>query len=125
MRHATPACILAICLVSGACSREEAAPAPGATDSGAAAAPAIGAGSPPAPAGNRGHAYACSDGSTLNARVDKGKIVLGIDGQTLTLSPTPGASGARYSGEGISFLAQGEQAVFAREGQKPLTCTAK
>ncbi len=120
MRPGTLVCILALCVTCGACSREEGEQAPGPDSQGAS--PESGA--LPAPAAYSGHDYRCSDGVELNARIDKGNIVLRMRGQTLTLSPTEGASGANYSGEGVSFLAQGGQAMLVREGEKAVTCTA-
>jgi membrane-bound inhibitor of C-type lysozyme len=108
-----------------ACSRaEEAKPEAAAPPS--APAPAVSAPAPqPAPVEYVGFDYLCPDGVKLNARLDKGNMAVTVDGKTMTLAPTPGAAGAHYSVEGIIFIAQGEQAVFAREGEPTRTCKAE
>jgi membrane-bound inhibitor of C-type lysozyme len=48
-----------------------------------------------------------------------------IDGKTATLSPAAGAAGAQYSGDGLTFIARGDEAVLVRDGQAPQTCKTK
>jgi len=125
MRYAKTFCVLTLFLLSGACSREEGAAPPGASPAAGPAAEAADSGSPAVAAANAGHDYACADGSQINARLDHGNIALSLGGQTLTLSPVQGASGAQYAGGGVTFIAQGEQAMLSRDGARPVRCTAK
>lgn len=108
-----------------ACSRAEETKPEAAAPSPAPAAAVSEPAPQPAPAEYVGFDYLCPDGVKLNARLDQGNMAVTVDGKTSTLSPTPGAAGAHYSGEGIIFIAQGEQAMFAREGEPPRTCKAE
>lgn len=107
-------------LLAFACSRDEDSagaapvPEPAAADPGTAAVAAPYA----------GHDYACTDGLTFNARLDKGNTVVTIDGKTLTLAPAGGA-GATYEGEGVTFIARGNDAMLLRAGEPARNCTAK
>ena len=132
MKILTASTLLALCLYATGCSRNEQAPPAAAADSAAAApeaaAPAASEPAPvsaPAPMVNNGHDYTCEDGVKLNAKVQNGTIVLTMDGKAQTLTPTPGAYGANYSAEGVTFLAEGDHAMLMREGQKPANCTAQ
>ena len=123
------ASLLVVCLFAMGCSRKEeaAAPAAPAAEPEAATPPVSepAPGASVAPSVNNGHDYTCDDGAKLNAKVENGTIVLTIDGKTQTLTPTQGTYGANYSGEGLTFIAQGEHAMLARDGQKPSNCTAQ
>jgi len=125
MRHGFAWIVLALSLLPVACSREEGAGAPTVTDSPQPATPPDDAGAPPASSGNDGHDYACADGFAFNARIDKGNAIVTFDGQKLTLAAMEGASDARFSGEGTTFIAQGNHAMLLRDGEKTRTCTAR
>lgn len=106
---------LTACLVV-ACSRSEDAPesdAPGAT--GAVQVAAV----------NSGHDYVCAEGLSFNARIDKGNALLTMEGKTLTLAPVAGAFGSQYSGEGVLFIARGNEAMLTRGNGPLMTCKAK
>lgn len=75
-----------------------------------------------APAENRGFDYTCTDGLKFNARIDRGNVLLTLDGKTLTLPPDTSASGAHYSGEGVTFIAQGREATLIRSGENARSC---
>ena len=119
MRQATITSVLALCLLSGACSREEKA-TPGGAPAQAGDAP-----SAPAAAAYSGHDYTCTDGSQVHALLAAGNLVVSIGGQSHTLSPSEGSSGANYSGEGITFIPQGDEAMLARDGASMGRCTAQ
>jgi membrane-bound inhibitor of C-type lysozyme len=147
MRTVAVSSLLVLCLFATGCQKKEnAAAAPGAASEAAAPAPAptptpapaaaeSEAAMPPvsepapgasaAPTVNNGHDYTCDDGAKLNAKVENGTIVLTVDGKAQTLKPTEGAYGANYSGDGLTFIAQGDHAMLARDGQKPSNCTAQ
>ena len=113
MRFEIPIAV-ALALLLGGCGKNESdAPA---SDSTAAGAP---------PAANTGFDYTCADGSTFNARIDRGNAVLTIDGTTVTLSPDASASGAHYASEGTTFIATGREATLIRAGEKTRTCETK
>jgi membrane-bound inhibitor of C-type lysozyme len=71
-----------------------------------------------------GYDYDCG-GVTINAKLDKGNALLTIDGKTATLSPVPGAAGAQYAGEGLTFTARGDEATLERDGESPRSCKTK
>jgi membrane-bound inhibitor of C-type lysozyme len=106
--------IVATALSLSACGRQESDSAT--ADGAASAAPA---------AASTGFDYTCSDGKTFNARVDRGNVVLTIDGQTLTLPPDANASGAHYSGEDTTFIATGKEATLIKAGETARTCQTK
>ena len=120
MRLAFVLAITVLCLAP-ACSREE---APTAAAPETAPAP-VSAGAPPFPAANAGHDYACADGTSFNARIDKGNAVVTVEGNTLTLAHSEQAAGATYAAEGITFVARGNEAYLARAGSPTVVCTAK
>jgi membrane-bound inhibitor of C-type lysozyme len=127
MRSIVASSLLVLCLYATGCSRSGEAPTPPAAEP-EAAVPPVSEPAPSAatePAVNNGHDYTCEDGVKLNAKIDNGTIVLTVDGKAQTLKPTEGAYGANYSGEGVTFIAQGEHAMLARDGQKPSNCTAQ
>ncbi|HMN43332.1 MAG TPA: MliC family protein [Povalibacter sp.] len=76
------------------------------------------------PAANAGFDYTCTDGVKFNARIDRGNVVLTIDGKTLTLPPDTNTSGAHYSGEGVTFVASGRDATLIRDGENARSCSA-
>jgi membrane-bound inhibitor of C-type lysozyme len=132
MRLSFAPTIVVLSLLAVGCSREEHAKPPVPADAVAPVSPAApvepAAPAAPAiviPAGNDGHDYGCDDGISFNARIDKGDAVVTLDGQTTTLHPVEGASGAQYGGEGLTYIAQGAEAMLVRDGQKTLHCTAK
>jgi membrane-bound inhibitor of C-type lysozyme len=71
-----------------------------------------------------GHDYTCADGLTFNARMAQGNAVITLEGKTLTLSPVAGSFGAQYEGEGVTFIARGNEAMFSRDGALQ-TCKAQ
>ena len=77
------------------------------------------------PAANTGFDYACADGLTFNARIDRGNVLLTIDGNTITLPPDTTASGAHYTAEGTTFIATGREATLIRAGEKTRTCETR
>jgi len=120
LTHVTlPAACLVVLLACG--KSEEAAP-PAAPE---AAAPDVTATAPQVAAANHGHDYACGDGLAFNARIDKGNALVTLEGKTLTLAPIQGATSAQYAGEGVTFIARGNEAVLVREGEPLRNCTAK
>ena len=123
MRLAFVLGITVLCLAS-ACSRED-APTAAAPTPAAGEPPPVSAGAPPFPAANTGHDYACTDGTTFNARIDKGNAIVTVEGNTLTLAHSEQAAGATYSGEGMTFVARGNEAYLARAGSSTVVCTAK
>jgi membrane-bound inhibitor of C-type lysozyme len=72
--------------------------------------------------GNAGFEYTCTDGTKFNARIDRGNVILSLNGQDLTLPPDTNASGAHYSGEGTTFIASGRDATLLRSGENARTC---
>jgi membrane-bound inhibitor of C-type lysozyme len=116
MRSSAAPRLLAALLCAAAplfgCSREEA--------------PTARQGDVPAVAsGNPGHDYRCDDGLAFHARMERGNAILRLGDETLTLTPTEGASGAHFSGGGVTFIALGEEALFLRAGEKTRHCAAK
>jgi membrane-bound inhibitor of C-type lysozyme len=124
MRLAFVLAVTALCLAP-ACSREEAPTAAAAPETAASEPPPVSAGAPPFPAANAGHDYACADGTSFNARIDKGNAVVTVEGNTLTLAHSEQAAGATYSAEGMTFVARGSEAYLARAGSPTVVCTAK
>jgi membrane-bound inhibitor of C-type lysozyme len=133
MRHGWIPTLALVALSALACSRSEDAATPAAGvapapqgEAAAAAAPApepeVSA-APPAP--YTGYDYTCADGVTFNAKLDKGNALVTIDGKTATLTPASGASGAQYTGEGLTFTARGDEATIARDGETPKSCKTK
>lgn len=98
--------VLTILVVAG-CGRKES------EQTGAAAA---------APATNAGFDYTCTDGSKFNARIDRGNVILTVDGQQHTLPPDVNTSGAHYSGDNLTFIAHGKDATFIRVGERVREC---
>lgn len=111
MRHEITILVAVAVLASG-CSQQEAEP----EMSDSTAAPAT---------SKAGFDYTCADGSTFNARIDRGNVVLTIDGNTLTLPPDTDAAGAHYAVEGTTFIATGREATLIRAGEKTRTCETK
>lgn len=72
-----------------------------------------------------GYDYTCSDGANFNARLDKGNTLLTLDGKTLTLTPVKGSFDAQYEGEGVMFVARGNEATLMRASGPSVTCKAK
>lgn len=128
MRHRWVPVLALVALSVLACSRKEEAAAPatsGAAEPAAAATapePEVSA-APPAP--YTGFDYACADGVSFNAKLDKGNALVTIDGKTAILTPVEGALGAQYAGEGLTFIARGDEAMLVRDGQPPQSCKAK
>jgi membrane-bound inhibitor of C-type lysozyme len=124
MRHPWISTVVLVALSAVGCSRSEKAEAPAAEPAAAApgAEPEVSA-APPAP--YSGFDYACADGATFNAKIDKGNAIVTIDGKTATLTPVPGAAGAQYAGEGLTFIARGNEAMLVRDGQAPQSCKTK
>jgi membrane-bound inhibitor of C-type lysozyme len=85
---------------------------------------AEGSGQQVAAAPYAGHDYTCADGLTFNARMAQGNAVITLEGKTLTLSPVAGSFGAQYEGEGVTFIARGNEAMFSRNGALQ-TCKAQ
>jgi membrane-bound inhibitor of C-type lysozyme len=136
MRHPWISTVVLVALSTFGCSRSEKAEAPaaGAAEPAAAAPAAEPAAAAPAaepevsaapPAPYNGFDYACADGVSFNAKIDKGNALLTIDGKTATLTPVAGAVGAQYAGEGLTFIARGDEAMLVRDGQAPQSCKAK
>ena len=131
MRHGWIPTLALVALSALACSRSEEAAAPAAaaeSEPAAAAAPAAAvepevSAAPPAP--YTGYDYTCADGVTFNAKLDKGNALVTIDGKTSTLTPASGASGAQYTGEGLTFTARGDEATLVRDGETPKSCKTK
>ena len=117
---------LTVCMIAFGCSKSEEASAPAASETAepVAAAPELAPGPAPMPAANNGFDYACADGVGFNAKIDKGNALLTIDGKTATLAPVEGALGAQFAGEGLTFIARGDEAMLVRDG-KTLSCKAK
>ncbi len=119
MRHGfvtlrAPLCtVLILALLSAACSRDEDAPAPPASR-----------GEAGTPAATGGHTYTCPDGFTFTVRIDKGNAIVSAGGQSLTLPPVEGASGAHYAHEGVRVLVQGDEATYMKNGEATRRCTA-
>jgi len=114
-----PSVVLALtaCLVV-ACSRSD--------DSENAVAPESAApGAVQVAAVNSGHDYVCAEGLSFNARIDKGNALLTLEGKTLTLAPVAGAFGSQYAGEGVLFIARGNEAMLTRGNGPLMTCKAK
>jgi membrane-bound inhibitor of C-type lysozyme len=119
--------VTAACLAL-ACSGEE---EPGASTK---VAPAVGdpgvrlqtppVGAAPLPAAGD-HDYACADGTTFRVRISEGDAVMTLQGNTLKLEHSEQAAGAQYAGEGVVYVAQGNEAVLERAGAAPVRCTAK
>lgn len=108
------AIIVAVVLTLSACGRKESDPV---------TADSAGTGTAPAP--NAGFDYTCTDGATFNARIDRGNVLLTMNGSTLTLPPDTSASGAHYSAEGTTFIATGREATLIKAGEKTRTCETK
>lgn len=101
-------CTLMIVSVSlASCGKKE--PAPDATTA-AAATPYA------------GFDYTCTDGVKFNARIDRGDVVLNIDSKEYRLPADTNTSGAHYTGEGITFIAQGKEATLIRSGENARSC---
>ena len=123
--------VVGLC-VAVACSRGDEAEGGAATGT-AAPAPAAAASAEPAnapeaaapPAPYTGYDYACGDGRSFHARMEQGNAVVTLEGKTLTLVPVEGAFGAQYAGEGVTFIARGEEAMLSREDGVLLTCKAQ
>ena len=135
MAHRWLAILGLVTLSALGCSRREeaAAPAAGAAPAAPAAASEPSAAAPAAepdvsaaPAKPyTGYDYTCADGLSFNAKLDKGNAMVTIDGKTSTLTPSAGGSGAQYTGEGLTFIARGDEATLARDGQAPQSCKTK
>jgi membrane-bound inhibitor of C-type lysozyme len=138
MRFPVVTVVLALSVLCFACSREEAKPpaattpaAPAEPAPAAAPAPPTEAAAPPTEAAAPvvsaadGHDYTCDDGFAFNARIDKGDAVVTYEGTSKTLKPAEGSSGAHFAGEGVTFIAQGNEAMLLRDGEKVRHCTAK
>jgi membrane-bound inhibitor of C-type lysozyme len=108
MRQAIALLFLTTVVLTG-CDRKESAPE--ATADSAAAT-----------TGGSGFEYTCTDGTKFNARIDRGNVILSLNGQELTLPPDTNASGAHYSGEGTTFIASGRDATLIRSGENARTC---
>lgn len=106
--------VLAVAMMLSACGKKESESA--STADGAAATTSTAA---------AGFDYTCADGKSFNARIDRGNVLLTVDGQTLTLPPDTNASGAHYSGEGVTFIASGHEATLIKSGEPARTCQTK
>lgn len=127
MRSAKTIRLASILCLALACSRSDEAAAPASPEPGGSAS-AGEAGAPSettAFAVYAGHDYVCPDGKTFNARLEKGNALVTAEGSTLTLVPSANSLGARYEGEGVLYIARGEEAVLARAGSPPQICKAK
>jgi membrane-bound inhibitor of C-type lysozyme len=120
---------IALCMSALAlgCSKSQEAKAPAAAETGepVAAAPEAAPGPAAMPAANNGFDYACADGVSFNAKIDKGNALVTIDGKTATLPPVAGAFSAQYAGEGLTFIARGDEATLVRDGKAPQDCKVK
>ncbi len=123
--------LVGLCLAV-ACSRGDEAEGNAATGAAApapaAASPAEPASAPGAaapPAAYTGYDYACGDGLSFHARMDRGNAIVTLEGKTITLAPVEGAFGAQYAGEGVTFIARGDEAMLSREDGALLTCKAQ
>ena len=111
---AIPLCVMSACSRSEDSTREGSPAEPTAAEEPSQSAPLR--------SGNAGHDYTCGGGLTFNARIDRGNAILTLEGKTLTLAPVEGASGARFAGEGATFIAMGGEAILSREGSAAMTC---
>jgi membrane-bound inhibitor of C-type lysozyme len=127
MRHLVISIALSAFALALGCSKSEEAKAPAAAETAepVAAAPEAAPGPAPMPAANNGFDYACADGVSFNAKIDKGNALVTIDGKTATLAPVEGAFSAQYAGEGLTFIARGDEAMLVRDGKAPQDCKAK
>ena len=107
MRYAISLCVMAMILATG-CGRKQ-------VEQGASADSA-------APTVNAGFDYACTDGVKFNARIDRGNVILTVDGQEHTLPPDVNTSGAHFSGDNMTFIAQGKEATLIRGGESARSC---
>jgi hypothetical protein len=73
---------------------------------------------------NPGRDYACTDGTTFHARILEDDAVVTLQGNTLKLEHNE-AEGALYSGEGVTFGVQGNEATLTRAGSPAVRCTVK
>lgn len=69
--------------------------------------------------------YTCTDGVKFNARIDKGDVVLTLDGQEHRLPADTGTSGAHYSGDNFTFIAQGKDATLIRGTENARSCSTQ
>ena len=72
-----------------------------------------------------GFDYSCTDGLKFNARIDKGDVVLTLDGQEHRLPADTNTSGAHYSGEDFTFIAQGKDATLIRGTENARSCSTQ
>lgn len=121
MRLAWILAITALCLVP-ACSGEEepgaSRTAPPAVGDPGTRLPAVGAASPE-------RAYTCSDGTSFSARIERENAVVTLQGNTLKLAHSEQAAGPQYSGEGVTYIVRGNDAILERAGAAPVQCTGK
>jgi membrane-bound inhibitor of C-type lysozyme len=121
MRLAWILAITVLCLVP-ACSGEEepgaSATAPPAVGDPGTRLPAVGAASPE-------RAYTCADGTSFSARIEREHAVVTLQENTFELAHSEQAAGPQYSGEGITYLVQGNDAILERAGAPAVRCSGK
>jgi membrane-bound inhibitor of C-type lysozyme len=69
-----------------------------------------------------GRSYTCTDGTTFDVRIGEDDAVVTLQGNTLKLEHME-AEGAIYSGEGVTYSVQGEEATLTRAGAPAVRCT--
>ena len=69
--------------------------------------------------------YACTDGTTFSARITDDDAVVTLQGNTLKLEYAQKGGGTQYTGEGVTYVPQGNEAVLMRAGAATVRCTAK
>jgi len=72
-----------------------------------------------------GFEYSCTDGLKFSARIDKGDVVLTVDGQEHRLPADTNTSGAHYSGDNFTFIAQGKDATLIRGAESARSCSTQ
>ena len=80
---------------------------------------------PPVAAGNPEREYTCTDGTTFHVRIEEEDAVVTLQGNTLKLDYSQQAAGPQYSGEGVTYVVQGNDAILERAGSPAVRCTGK
>jgi hypothetical protein len=111
----TVSCLLTACSEQKRGASSETPPAVG--DPGTRL-PQVGAASPE-------REYTCTDGTTFRARIEQEDAIVTLQGNTLKLDYSQQAAGPQYSGEGVTYVVQGNDAILERAGAPAVRCTGK